>query len=93
VCDQPGGQGRLELRDHGYARERLEGRAPSYVLDGEPLANVTWADWDARGRLLVATREARLEIRSATNKVKGSRSLVDDFEPDPRPPPKSARHW
>ncbi|HVK86520.1 MAG TPA: hypothetical protein VM513_20520 [Kofleriaceae bacterium] len=90
VRDQPRGESRLELRDRGYVRGRLEGRAPSYYLDGELLDDVTWADWDARGRLLVATRDAHLEIRSATNKVKASRSLAD-FDPDPRPPPSHAR--
>ncbi|MDQ3367972.1 MAG: hypothetical protein M3680_21310 [Myxococcota bacterium] len=92
VCDQPGGASRLELRDQGYVSGRIEGRAPRYTLDGEPLDNVTWADWDQRGRLLVATREACLEIRSTTNRVTGSRSLAD-FVPDPDPPPGHARSW
>lgn len=92
VCDQPGGSSRLELRDQGYASGRLEGRAPRYTLDGDALDGVTWADWDARGRLLVATRDACLEIRTANNKVRSSRSLAD-FEADPQPSPPRAQRW
>jgi hypothetical protein len=92
VCDQPGGKSRLELRDQGYVRGRLEGRAPRYALDSEPLEDVTWADWDSLGRLLVATQGATLEIRTASNKIQGTRSLAD-FVPDPQPPPARARSW
>jgi len=92
VCEQPAGKSRLELRDHGYVSGRLEGRVPRYTLDGEPLEDVTWADWDSRGRLLVATRSATLEIRTARNKIQSTRSLAD-FVPDPQPPPSRARGW
>ncbi len=66
---RPGGASRLELRDRGYVSGRLAGRVPRYALDGGPLEDVTWADWDSRGRLLVATRSATLEIRTAKNKI------------------------
>jgi len=84
--DRPSGDERLELRDEGYTRGRLEGRAPRYTLDGEPLDDVVWADWDARGRLLVATRTGSVEIRNSRNKVHASASLAD-FAPDPSPAP------
>jgi hypothetical protein len=92
VCNQPTGSARLELRDVGYQRGHLEGRAPTYTLDGEPLEGVTWADWDPRGRLLVATHEGTLEIRDARNRVRASTSLAG-IEPDPRPPPPRAARW
>jgi len=92
IRDQPGGECRLELRDDGYVRGRLEGRVPRYTLDGEPLEDVVWADWGARGRLIVTTRAGTAEIRSSRNKPKKVVSLAD-WEPDPRPPPGSARRW
>ena len=92
--DRPGGDERLELRDNGYVRGRLEGRAPRYALDGESLTDVVWADWDARGRLLVATRAATVEIRTAKNKVTHSASLADDhWQPAPSAAPATARRW
>lgn len=91
VRQRPGGGETLELRDNGYVRGRLEGRAPQYLLDGEPLTGVVWADWDARGRLLVATRAGRLEIRNARNAV--SHESVLEWTPSPAPPPASARRW
>jgi hypothetical protein len=81
----------LELRDEGYVSGRLEGRAPRYALDGEPLTDVVWADWDTRGRLLVATRDGRLEIRSSKNRVTHAVEL--DWDPTPSPSPASAQRW
>jgi hypothetical protein len=92
VADQPGGESRLELRDEGYVRGRLEGRNPCYSLDGEPLVDVSWADWDRRGRLLIATRRGTLEIRNANNNIQHSCSLAQ-FVPDPRPSPAHAQRW
>lgn len=92
VADQPGGDGRLELRDEGYVRGPFEGRNPRYSFDGESLAEVSWADWDRRGRLLVATRHGTLEIRNANNNVQHSHSFVE-FVPDPRPSPAHAHRW
>jgi hypothetical protein len=93
VRERPGGDQCLELRDNGYVRGRLEGRAPRYALDGERLTEAVWADWDARGRLLVATRAGVLEIRSSKNKVTHSVSLAGDWTPDPAAPPMYARRW
>ena len=90
--DRPGGEQRLALRDEGYTRGRFEGRAPRYTLDGERLADVSWADWDTRGRLLVTTRAGTAEIRNSANKIVASASLAD-WEPDPKPSPAHARRW
>lgn len=92
VRKRPGGDQRLELRDDGYVRGRLEGRAPRYALDGEPLPEVVWADWDTRGRLLVATRAGGLEIRTSTNKPTRATNL-GDWTPKPVPAPTAARGW
>ena len=55
------------------------------------LDDVQWADWDAEGRLLVATREGRLQIREA----EAVEWEADEgaFEPDPAPPPPEASNW
>lgn len=92
VCDQPGGKSRLELRDTGYRRGRLEGRAPRYTLDGAALAGAVWADWDRTGRLLVATADGALEIRNAANQVR-ARATLADAAPDPQKPPSRALRW
>src|SRR5262245_29687599 len=62
--------------------------------EGESLRGVQWADWDTRGRLLVATEDGRLQIRRGTEE--GSTVWETDegsFEPDPAPPPADASNW
>jgi len=53
------------------------GRASSYeVMEGDAvtaLEDVQWADWDADGRLLVATRAGRLEVRDGTRPAEALR--------------------
>ena len=53
-----------------------------------------WAEWDARGRLLVATTDGRLQIRAGagTADVAWERDLSGD-EPDPQAPPAEASRW
>lgn len=55
------------------------------------LEDAQWADWDASGRLLGASRDGRLQIREGTSVVweadEGSN------EPDPAPPPEEASAW
>lgn len=71
-----------------------------YELDDagtiRPLEDVQWADWDAGGRLLVATRDGRLQIRDLAEgwpaRVVSEHDLAA-LEPDPTPPPPSASRW
>ena len=59
------------------------------------LADVQWADWDAKGRLLVATTDGRLQVRAWSRAGCATRSEVDlrAFAPSPSPPPKEAYRW
>lgn len=59
--------------------------------DIAPLGRATWADWDHRGRLVLA-QEGRLLHRRAD----GALELLCDFNPqapDPQPSPPSAHEW
>ena len=58
------------------------------------LDDVQWADWDARGRLLIATVDGRLQIRDI--EAGGAVPWEADeaaHTPDPTPPPAEARLW
>jgi hypothetical protein len=70
-----------------YAIERA---GELVTLDG-----VQWADWDRRGRLLVATTEGRLQVRVGDVTETGVVWQIDlsGDEPDPQPPPDEARRW
>jgi len=62
------------------------------------LEDVQWADWDARGRLLVATEEGRLQIREIDSVASQPGTVeweADEsaFTPDPSPPPRDAAVW
>jgi hypothetical protein len=62
------------------------------------LEDVQWADWDARGRLLVATEDGRLQIReidSVTSQPGTVEWEVDEsaFTPDPSSAPPDAAVW
>jgi hypothetical protein len=100
VRARPRGEGRLVLRDRGWSPAgNVEGRGPAYTLEhgrrSEPLDDAAWADWDAVGRLLVATRDGRLEIRRvhrAGSEVE-RRYDLGAARPDPRPPPPEAAAW
>jgi hypothetical protein len=100
------GDARTVLRVSGtYAalRRSMPGqeRIADYVLvdDGRPLllADIQWADWDADGRLLVATTDGCIQIRDLrTGDASGDVvSEVDlaAFKPEPTPPPPSAYAW
>lgn len=64
------------------------------LLSGDeivPLGQATWADWDQRGRLVVAKDGCLWDVRSS-----GERELIADFNhqtPDPAPSPDWARVW
>ena len=67
---------------------------PLYALGDDVVVDVQWADWAPDGRLLVATVDGRLQVRSGR--------LRDDIDweldlaglaPDPQPPPPEATDW
>jgi hypothetical protein len=62
------------------------------------LVDVQWADWDAEGRLLVATDDGRLQIRETAHGRSGGGSIMWEADegaltPDPSPPPAHAAVW
>lgn len=85
---------RAPARDAGF--NTYGGRSvDEYALldKGElrPLSIATWADWDHRGRLIIAQDGRLLEIE-----VDGNRREIEDFSgqtPDPQPSPAWARDW
>lgn len=93
------GEARLVLRDRGWdPAGRIEGRGPSYELEigGSRciLDDVTWADWDPSGRLLVATRDGRLQIREPARAMRVvCEHVLADRRPAPEPAPAWARRW
>jgi hypothetical protein len=67
---------------------------PLYALGDDVVVDVQWADWAPDGRLLVATVDGRLQVRSGP--------LYDDVDwevdlsglsPDPQPAPPEATDW
>ncbi len=102
---QPRGDRMLHLESVGHpggefgVEQAVDGLRVRYSLerggDLEALDDLQWADWDAGGRLLVATRGGRLQIRRL-----GSGGHELEFEadlallgPDPAAPPRWARSW
>jgi hypothetical protein len=65
--------------------------------DGEVVAlDVQWADWDHRGRLLLATTAGSLRIHEPDGGHLGPPLVEHDLVPlvpDPQPPPASATRW
>jgi hypothetical protein len=95
VKPRPRGDQRLLLTDRGWNPSRaIQGRHPRYDIEGGPaLRDAVWADWDPKGRLLVATNRGTLEIRTlrALEPV-----VVHDLANLPRTPteaPAWARRW
>lgn len=95
---RPGGTERLVLTDTGWDARgagRIEGRQPRFRLDGgEVTDDVVQADWDRRGRLLVVTREGRLQVRHGPGlaEIAVERDLSTLRMPR-RPAPEWARRW
>jgi hypothetical protein len=60
-----------------------------------PLDDVQWADWDSDGRLLVATRDDRLQVRDCSGSDFPIRWEVDlaFMTPTPLPPPEQVHRW
>jgi len=97
------GSERLTVRGTYAAIRELHGvrtdvRYELHRADGPThLDGVQWADWDGRGRLLVATDDGRLQIRSvASTSGPGIVEWEADenaLAPDPTPPPPEAAVW
>jgi len=96
---RPGGRARLRVRGN-YAAFRA-GRPGFFayeVMEEDAvtaLEDVQWADWDADGRLLVATREGRLEIRDGARPAVATPPHADlaALAPEPAPAPAEALRW
>lgn len=97
---RPQSQGAVRLTVRGYFaafRSGAPGQTMYAILeDGRErrLEGVQWADWDAEGRLLVATADGRLQIRDGSDAaiVLWQYDLAG-LVPDPTPPPDEARRW
>lgn len=93
------GRSRLVLSDDGISRDpgAIEYRKPRYRLERNDivteLVDVTWADWDHRGRLLVATTAGALQIRNPANGHVLHDHDLAAHRPDPKAPPPEARDW
>ncbi|GIH67158.1 hypothetical protein [Microbispora siamensis] len=99
---QPGGERALVLAHTGtdFQRYGIEGAQISYLReddDGEitPLPEAAWADWDRKGRLLMATYEGAVKIiewRSGIWAETWSHDLRH-LMPAPAPSPSWAQAW
>jgi hypothetical protein len=102
---QPGGHRLLCVESTGHAGgefgkdQAVDGLRVRYFLeaDGQEtcLDDIQWADWDRGGRLLVATRTGKLQVRMLAS---GSAQTVFEenlalLEPKGVPPPDWAQHW
>lgn len=102
---QPAGDRVLCVESVGWAggefgaAQAVDGLRVRYSLetDGDLLVldDLQWADWDAEGRLLVATRSGRIQLRTLAGD--GLDTVFDEdlcaLEPDPAPSPDWARGW
>jgi hypothetical protein len=58
-----------------------------------PLVDAQWADWAPDGRLLLATREGRLQIRDGNGETVTFDVDLAALAPTPSPPPAEASVW
>jgi hypothetical protein len=93
------GSDRLTVRGTYAARRELHGRRTDVRYEHRSrdltrhLDRVQWAEWDAQGRLLMATDEGRLQIRDGADGSVQWEADEGAFEPDPTPPPAVASVW
>ncbi|MEU6409119.1 hypothetical protein [Microbispora sp. NPDC046933] len=86
--------------EHALVAARTGGARPHYLREEAgggytPLPEAAWADWDRRGRLLMATHQGVVKIverRSGAWAETWSRDL-SGLTPDPAPSPSWARAW
>ena len=98
---RPGARGsdRLTVRGTYAAIRELHGTRTDvrYELRSSNLTrhleDVQWADWDATGRLLVATDDGRMQIRDGAGDVVLWEADEGSATPDPSPPPAEASTW
>ena len=102
---QPSGERVLHVESVGRAGGEfgtdlaVDGLRVRYALEGdgdiEPQDDLQWADWDAQGRLLVATRTGLLQVRRLLSHGHSCDFEADltRFEPDPQPAPDWAARW
>jgi len=98
VRPQPGGTVTLHV-DGAYAGFRSghpsEDPPTYWTVTGnrmDVLEEAQWADWDAHGRLLVATTDGRLQTRSLDGRVADVASLAE-LTPESVPAPSWASEW
>ena len=96
----PDGKRRLVLRDQGWEGNvagQVEGRSPTFELEKgrttTELTEAVWADWDSVGRLLVVTREGKLQIRNVESGKLVREVALDPALPKPRKAPAWAQSW
>ncbi|MEM8809840.1 MAG: hypothetical protein AAGF01_27795 [Cyanobacteria bacterium P01_G01_bin.38] len=102
---QPGGHRLLCLESLGQAGgefgvdQAVDGLHVCYSLESdgdlEVLDDLQWADWDTEGRLLVATRCGKLQVRNLNAdhpKIVFEENLAL-LEPNPTPSPEWAQRW
>lgn len=96
---RPGGAGSILMVRGGYGAFRTmpdwyDPVEYAIVHEGDLmiLDAVQWADWDGSGRLLLATDDGRLQIRSLSAHELDVLWEVDlaPLRPDPQPPPRSS---
>jgi hypothetical protein len=101
---QPGGDRVLSVESLGWAGgefgvdQAVDGLRVQYALEnGDDLAllqDVQWADWDGAGRLLVATRDGRLQRRGVGSAAGVSCDIdLTALTPNPTPAPEAAGKW
>jgi hypothetical protein len=102
--DQPGGRLTLVYVDRGWNPRAYGGpHVVEYALRDEahdeivPLRDATWADWDHRGRLVLASHGRLQQWRpGGPGNPAGSMNQLADFNPHtplPAPSPPQARQW
>jgi hypothetical protein len=78
----------MEPDRYGESSYSLDTGSGPHVLD-----DVQWADWSGDGRLLVATRDGRLQWREADGRAVRWETDLAALTPEPVPPPAEARQW
>jgi hypothetical protein len=78
----------MEPERYGESTYSLDDGSGARVLD-----DVQWADWSADGRLLVATKDGRIQWRGDDGTEVRWQTDLAALTPDPAPAPPEAHHW